>query len=114
VLATLLASKLAANAQTASSKIELVTFAAPLDIDAWVDLHGYSTLKHSLNPVELEPAKALKQWHFYGERDQNVPIEVVKTYFDRPEISGPILIKAFDHHCCWGDFDWRGLRDKKP
>jgi len=54
----------------------LVTFAAPLDIDAWVRLHGLSPLDRSLNPADrvhaLEMVTDKAFW--YGERDYRVPL----------------------------------------
>jgi hypothetical protein len=54
----------------------LVTFAAPLDIDAWVGVHGLSPLDRSLNPADrvhvLEMVADKAFW--YGERDHRVPL----------------------------------------
>jgi hypothetical protein len=54
----------------------LVTFAAPLDIDAWVDLHGLSPLDRSLNPADrIHALKTITDKAFwFGERDRRVPL----------------------------------------
>jgi pimeloyl-ACP methyl ester carboxylesterase len=80
----------------------LVTIGGNLDIDAWVQLHGYTPLRGSLNPaaVELSPALALRTDHFVGANDTSVPASLVRTASAR--IGGTVHeIPGYSHQCCW-------------
>ena len=52
----------------------LVSVAANLDTEAWVDHHGYAPLVGSLNPADQPPlSPAIQQFHFFGENRRQRP-----------------------------------------
>ena len=85
----------------------LVTVAAPLDLDAWTTLHGYTPMEGSLNPVnEVAALAGMSQLHVAGSRDAVVPPEIVRSFADRSPTAEYMVIEGFDHYCCWGRI-WR-------
>jgi pimeloyl-ACP methyl ester carboxylesterase len=98
----------------------VVTLAANLDIDAWVDLHGYSPLHGSLNP-SAEPVldPRITQLHLVGEQDRNVPSILQQIYLDRYPDAQTIEVPGYDHVCCWSDLwpkvlDWAARVSSVP
>ena len=86
---------------------EVVTLAANLDIDAWADLHGYSRLAGSLNPVERTPLPArVRRTHLAGELDQEVPVGLIRKAAARDTAAVVHAVPGFDHRCCWKEY-WR-------
>ena len=80
----------------------LVTIAANLDIEAWTQLHEFSRLTGSLNPAQRPPLPAsIKQIHFVGKRDSNVPLSIVHHVSRRQGNSSIRVMENFDHVCCW-------------
>lgn len=85
---------------------QVVTLAGNLDIAAWVRLHHYTPLKHSLNPADLVILYA-KQLHFVGDKDDNIPPSLSKTWL--MSMGQPMhIIKDADHNCCW-QLHWNNL-----
>lgn len=100
-LAMLLAGKLA---QTR----EVITVAANLDIDAWTDLHGYSRLTTSINPMTRGPLQpSIAQRHYAGERDQVVPISLSRDAASRLGATLSV-VRIFNHECCW-EAEWPAI-----
>ena len=87
----------------------VITIASPLDTLAWTQLHGYTSLRDSLNPTDISawPA-ALSQTHFSGRADKNVPQSVTNKFRLNVEAQGiPANFKVipnYDHRCCWLNF----------
>jgi len=80
----------------------VVTIAADLDTDAWTGLHGYSALAGSLNPARLGALPAsLRQVHFAGARDVNVPAWLVRRGLRAQPGASIEEIAGADHRCCW-------------
>ncbi len=80
----------------------LVTIAANLDTEAWLELHGYSPLLGSLNPANEPPlSPKIRQFHFFGEHDKNVPVEVARHVIERQESALVEVVAGFGHRCCW-------------
>jgi len=80
----------------------VVTIAANLDIDEWTDLHGYSPLVGSINPAaQTDWRAALRQVHFAGALDDNVPPAIVQRFSARVSTAQVRVIDRFDHRCCW-------------
>ena len=80
----------------------VVTLAGNLDTQGWTDLHRYSPLSKSLNPVNtLEPDSVLRQIHLLGGKDRNIPPELVLDWVKAQENSGYYVFEEFDHACCW-------------
>jgi pimeloyl-ACP methyl ester carboxylesterase len=80
----------------------VVTIAANLDIRAWTELHGFSPLVASANPAGLDPLpEGVRQWHFVGGNDRNVPPGVVRGVVARQPSAQLLEISEFDHVCCW-------------
>jgi hypothetical protein len=84
--------------------VAVITVAANLDIDAWVDAHGDRRLIGSLNAVRQPTlADRIVQIHYAGGRDRLVPVEIVRRGVSG---SGRLVIEPeFDHVCCW-EFAW--------
>lgn len=79
---------------------KVVTLAGTLDIDAWTDLHRYTRLKGSVNPVHQPRMESVELVHFVGSEDRNVPPEIVTAAAEK--IGGRVeIIKGFTHGCCW-------------
>jgi pimeloyl-ACP methyl ester carboxylesterase len=78
----------------------LVTFAAPLDTNAWVKIHGLSPLSHSLNPADrthrLRSIADMAFW--YGDRDQRVPLGAAGRLANAAQTREKILVaEGFTH-----------------
>jgi len=97
VLAVLLAEKLL-------EVVEVVTYASPLGINKWAHLHGFSKLDKSINPLDVQLRPSLKQRHFIGKKDRNVPYEINKELYRRQGVE-PIIVDGFTH-----DSNWPSLR----
>ena len=89
-------------AERLESVERVVTVAANLDIAAWTDLHGYSPLTGSLNPVErpILPVR-IERIHLAGETDQRVPVRLVRDAAVNDPIALVRVVPGFDHRCCW-------------
>lgn len=93
VLASLLARRV-------QETVGLVTVAAPLDLAAWTELHGFEPLHESLDPAEEPPlGEDVVELHFAGARDGNVPPEIVRS--GPGDAAGLVVVEEFDHVCCW-------------
>lgn len=94
----------------------VITLAGNLDIDAWTELHGYSKLEGSLNPIDYPLSSKVKQFHFAGAQDENIPPSMIQKAL-RPESakrSGNIVFEVIedaDHQCCWLD-TWPEILNK--
>lgn len=104
-LAVLLAEKL--------KKVDVVvTIAANLDVNYWSLHHGYPPLTNSLNPIELQPLPAhIKQLHFAGMRDKNVPSKSIENYANRQLNATYVPVLDYTHYCCW-DESWSAMLKK--
>ena len=89
--------------------VGVVTLAANLDLAAWTALHGYTPLHGSLDPA-LQPAlpPAVRQLHFVGGRDRQVPEAVVRSGLRAQPGAAVRVQAAYDHRCCWLA-DWPAL-----
>ena len=95
-------------APTIKSVDTVLTVAANLDIVAWSQLHGYSPLFGSLNPVEFSLPEDIKQIHLSGEDDKVVPTNIVKKIVKKNSQAKFFSFTNYNHRCCWDD-DWFGL-----
>lgn len=79
----------------------IITLAANLDTDAWSQLHGYPPLIESLNPADLAPLNLkIKQFHFAGGNDNNVPASIIKTIATKQNAYFQVIEKL-THNGCW-------------
>jgi pimeloyl-ACP methyl ester carboxylesterase len=85
----------------------VITLAANLDIDRWADLHRYTPLTQSLNPIEVGVAPLVRYSHLVGEGDDNVTPDIVAG-FVRRHGGDYRSIGGYDHLCCWRR-DWQAL-----
>lgn len=92
--------------------IQLITVAAILDTDYWVNQENLTPLFGSLNPAdEWENLVSIPQTHWVGGKDNVVRNEVAFSYAkhfpasNKPKI---IVIPDFDHTCCWAT-NWMAL-----
>jgi hypothetical protein len=98
-------------AQRLTRVVTVVTIAANLDIDAWTTLHGYSALAGSINPAaQTQWRVALRQIHFAGGRDQNVPAAMTRGFAGGVPNAQVRIIETYDHRCCWLE-QWPTLLD---
>jgi dienelactone hydrolase len=82
----------------------VLTLAGNLDTTAWARHHGYTPLRHSLNPAERPPLPAaILQRHYLGGADRHVPPGVVKRFAATRSRGEVIEVAGFDHVCCWED-----------
>lgn len=80
----------------------VITVAANLDIDAWTNYHGYSSLTGSLNPIQRKPVgKEVFQLHLAGAKDTNIPVKQVRSFVERQFSAQLRVFDDYDHHCCW-------------
>jgi len=86
---------------------KLVTIAGNLDHKAWTDYHGDTSLYGSENPVDVaRDIMTIPQLHLFGKEDINVPINVVRLFFDKQSWPANLEVKvidSFNHSCCWVD-----------
>lgn len=94
VIAVLLAQRIDAVAR-------VVTIGSNLDIDAWCDLHHYSRLVGSINPVEQPALRTnVHVLHLVGNLDTNTPPYMVQAAA-RQRGEQVRVVENFDHGCCW-------------
>jgi hypothetical protein len=80
----------------------VITVAGNLDPARWVKLHHYSPLTESMDPVDESPLNSrIKQAHYVGRRDRNVPADLVRSVVERQPDASLVVIDEFDHRCCW-------------
>lgn len=78
----------------------LVTVAANLDINVWTDHHQYSRMEGSLNPVDEALRRDVRQFHYLGAEDDNVPPEIFPLASHPPQVLVKVL-PTENHVCCW-------------
>ncbi|MBL4835250.1 MAG: hypothetical protein JKY26_14880 [Pseudomonas sp.] len=94
VLALLMAERL-------SRVTEVVALSAPVDIDAWTGLHGYTPLFASLSPARQAAWRANVQRRFYfGQDDREVPPEIFMPAAGALPQAEVRVIEATGHDCC--------------
>ena len=87
----------------------VVTIAGNLDLAAWARRHDYEPLSASLDPSARAPLPPhIRQIHFAGERDREVPPQLVGAAARRQPGARLEVRPGFDHACCWLR-DWPGL-----
>ena len=84
----------------------LITIAANLNVDLWSELHGYTPLARSLNEHNFPSLpKQLRQIHFVGSEDSNVPRPILQSIVDKQSNAKIIERVGYTHECCWPK-DW--------
>jgi hypothetical protein len=80
----------------------VVTIAGNLDLAAWTRRHDYQPLSASLDPSARPPLPPhIRQVHFAGERDRDVPPELISAAARRQPGARFEVRPRFDHVCCW-------------
>jgi hypothetical protein len=80
----------------------IITVAANLDIQAWVEHHGYTALSGSLNPLNRKPLpKEIFQLHLAGAKDKNIPVNQIRSFAIKQHSAQMQVFKDYSHHCCW-------------
>jgi dienelactone hydrolase len=80
----------------------VVTIGANLDTAAWTELHAYDPLAGSLDPAAQPPLPAsIVHVAYVGERDENVPPSIVRSFAARHPQTRIVEVAGFDHRCCW-------------
>jgi len=80
----------------------VVTLAGNLDHRAWSQIHGYSPLEGSLNPVDEGPLpEEIVQLHLVGEKDQNIPPVLVARAAGQLGAGKIRILTGVTHTCCW-------------
>jgi len=80
----------------------VVTLAGNLDTDAWADLHGYTRLSGSLNPVLGGPLPAaVQQRHYAAGRDRTVPASLVARAAVRLGAPPIVVLPDAGHTAGW-------------
>lgn len=84
----------------------IITIAANLDVDAWLARHQFSPLARSLNANNFPLlSDKIRQWHFVGGQDKNVPAEITRLVAGRQPGAKLIVEHGYGHECCWPE-DW--------
>jgi outer membrane lipoprotein-sorting protein len=85
--------------------VELITYAAPLDTNAWTTLHGLSPLRYSLNPADdMDSLSEIPQTHYVGGKDTDVPPSLLHDFVERlnaKDRAKVVVIEDANHSCCW-------------
>ncbi|MFT7561814.1 MAG: hypothetical protein ACI93R_003745 [Flavobacteriales bacterium] len=89
---------------------KVIAFAPLLDIHAWTELHTYSPLDMSIDPLEIRPRNDTDYQFYTGTNDLNTPVKINRRYFERYGLKLNIIAKQ-KHHCCWLDF-WQENHSK--
>ena len=79
----------------------VVTLSANLDLAAWTRMHRYSPLTGSLDPAARAPLVRVRETHYVGGRDRNVPPSLVRAAVARRGAGEVIELPDYDHLCCW-------------
>jgi dienelactone hydrolase len=84
---------------------QIVTLAGNLDTEAWASYHGYTPLIGSLNPATSPPLSShIQQLHLVGDKDKNIPFNIIKASLKRQHNAKVMRLKQADHHCCWSKY----------
>ncbi len=82
----------------------VVTIASNIDTDAWTTYHKISTLD-VINPANLsEKLSKIKQIHYVGQNDQNIPLSIFQSYLHKFQETYNIKVISIEnntHSCCW-------------
>lgn len=79
----------------------LLTIASNLDVRGWSEMHGYSALSDSLDPMQQARLPShIKQLHLAGMEDENVPPSIIEAY-SRKQDQARYIQYHQQHGCCW-------------
>lgn len=90
---------------------ELITVAAPLDLDGWTRSAHISPLASSISPMDrVEALRSLRQHHFVGGDDTRVPIAAIEAFHQALGADAPSRLTIVDgmDHGSWPGA-WRRL-----
>jgi hypothetical protein len=92
----------------------LVTVAAPLDLDAWVQMHRVAPLSTSFNPaIPMPQLRNIIQTHWYGAKDRVVPPQAIGLYEKHNFSSRTLMTVLSDaNHVQPWDTNWENLLGK--
>jgi hypothetical protein len=98
-----------------SDVIQIITVAGNLNPVFWVEMHKYSPLIDSLNPIDyVDELEDIPQVHFVGNNDKNITVDVAQSYkqsFNNKANVKIIIVPEFTHDCCWGEHWLRLLEE---
>ncbi len=82
----------------------VVTIASNIDADAWTTYHKILKLD-VINPATLsKKLSKIKQIHYVGQKDQNVPLSISQSYLSKVKETHNIKVISIEnntHSCCW-------------
>lgn len=78
----------------------VVALAAPVDIDIWTELHHYSQLALSLNPVKQSFQRRILRTLVFADADTNVPPAVFREVAKKIPNARVLVLLDEDHRCC--------------
>lgn len=91
---------------------KVVTLGGNLDIEAWTSKHGFTTLQDSLNPARRAPLpRQIKQLHFVGADDKNVPQEMLKAAVKQQRNADIFVLDEITHKRGWNSY-WTEILKK--
>lgn len=80
---------------------KVIAIAAPLDIDAWADLHGYERLFGSLNPAQQEQWRPnVSRLLVFGRQDSEVPPDLFARVAHNIPGARVLVVEDAGHGCC--------------
>lgn len=92
----------------------VVTLAANLSVAQWAQLHGYSPLNGSLDPMTMPALPgSIEQIHYVGEVDGNTPPRLAEAYARAHPGAVVRVVARTDHLCCWEQL-WPSLLGALP
>jgi len=83
----------------------IITLAGNLDVRAWTEHHGYTTLKGSLSPAQRTSLpKSIREYHFIGDKDQVIPQHAILQYANKRPSACLNVIHNCTHRDCWENY----------
>ncbi|MGH1470354.1 MAG: alpha/beta fold hydrolase [Cellvibrionaceae bacterium] len=106
---------LLANKRKHNDEIEaVITLAGNLDHTTWTNYFHYLPLHGSLNVIDEPPLPSnIIRWHFAGNKDTTVPIEIIREVTQKDEDAKLIELENVDHTCCWHSRWYKTITDIK-
>ena len=85
-----------------SNTKRLVTIAAPLDLDAWVHLHGFSPMEGSLNPLGTAASSGQRVTACTSRQLGRGCRRLLNQPFVDGQVNARFVeVRGFVHDCCW-------------
>lgn len=89
-------------AETIPNVSAVITIGANLNTQWWTQHHNLLPLTGSMDPVKRPSLPAtIIQKHYVGSEDKIIPAALIETYTNIHLASELVIIKDYNHQCCW-------------